>query len=80
MPTLLVTRAGLIKTIDFEPTSLTVLGRVSVTRAGFVEYDNTRGGWTVSFPDGSALPGIFTTRAHALVAEVETVRTRLCGR
>lgn len=48
-----------------------------VERAGNVEYDNERQGWTVVFPDGRALHTVFLTRAPALKAEEADVLGRL---
>ncbi len=65
---LLIDASGDVQCLYTELIPLGPLGRLQIRRASTVEFDNTRQGWTVTFPDGRHLEG-FATRAAALEAE-----------
>lgn len=73
----IVIRQGQLSTLYTDKLPLHQLGRLEVTRASNVEYDNVRGGWTVELADGTMLDGCWARREDALAAEVEVVNSRL---
>jgi hypothetical protein len=79
-----ISGGGVIRALDAEPKKLKALGRTQTVRGGLVDYSDELDGWTVKFPDGSALPDVFDTRAAAVAAEVAELsrreRARACPR
>lgn len=75
---LFIGRGGTVRAIYSDTlATLPQLKQPTIERASNVEYDHARNGWTVTFPDGSALPNAYLFRADALKAEVAEVERRL---
>jgi hypothetical protein len=74
---IVVLKGGGIRMIYTDALPLSNLGKLTISRASNVEYDNDRGGWVTTLVTGEELPGIHPTRQAALVAEIEEVNRRL---
>ena len=77
MHLIVVHPGGIVRTLYTDRLPLARLGRLTVTRASHVEYDNARQGWTVELAGGTHLPGVWASREEALRAEAEAVARQL---
>ena len=66
---ILVTKSGGIQMLHDDIAALETLGKVDVSRASHVEYDNGRQEWYVQSAKTLQILGFFTTREKALAWE-----------
>ena len=67
---ILISPAGMIRTLYQETLNLTELGPSSITRASHVEPDSTGHWWADLSPVNGPLLGPFIHRSQALTAEI----------
>jgi hypothetical protein len=72
-----VTPDGTVRCLHTDAIDLRRLGRLEVTRASNVEFDNRTQHWTVSLPDGTVLCDDFIRRDDALAWERDYFEQRL---
>lgn len=68
---------GTIHTIYRDDLGLDEIGKLTVTRASHVEFDNAAQEWVITLPDGTLFARGFKRREDALMIEAAYVKGRL---
>ena len=76
----LIDPGGLVRGLHTNEVDWPALGRLRVSRASTVEFDETMQGWVVTVLETGDRFGPFLQRGAAIEAEVATLTERLCSR